>query len=406
LDNGDLTPEKIAAKKQAAGHMMVSFLQAFRELAGTPAEHFHVGPTTQDILDTGLVLQMREAHNLILDQLLRLEEVLCERALAEKGTILMGRTHEQHAVPLTLGFVLAGWANEMRDQIDRAHESEKRWLYGTISGAVGTHNAFAELSDGPGALRLQAAVCERLGLATPPIDLHPRTDRFAEVGANLSAVCSSLGRIGLQIRSWQRSEVAEAEEPYGPERFSSSTMPSKQNPEASEQVEGLATVARALALAAADIQMADHRDSTRMPILYVVLPMNYQLASRALETTTTNLAGLVIRRENMIRNLNDPRLLGQAASERLMIALYKKTGRRAWAHEALHRCSWLSHETGRSLVEVIQADAELSPWFTPVELDALADLTTYTGTAAAQAEAVVAAIRERRGSALAADAGE
>ena len=250
-----LPVERIAAERRLVGHLMVAFLKAFRDVCGPAAEHFHVGPTTQDIMDTGLTLQMRESHELIMKQLRRLEDRLCERALEHKNTVVMGRSHQQHAVPVTFGFILANWASEISDHIEWARESEKRWLLGNLSAAVGAQNTFVELSDVKTARRLQEMVCELLGLGIPVTDLHSRTDRFAEVVTNLSELCSSLGELGLNIASWQRPEVLEVEEPYDIDRYSSSTMPNKVNPERSEEVAGLAKLVRGLALAVQDIQM-------------------------------------------------------------------------------------------------------------------------------------------------------
>ena len=192
-----LTVERIVAEQACVRHVMVAFLKAFRELCGPAAEHFHVGPTTQDILDSGLTLQMKQAHGLILAQLADLQDRLCERALQYKDTVVMGRSHQQHAVPTTFGFVLAVWAKEMSDHIARARESEKRWMLGNLSGSVGAQNSFVELSDIPAARRLQRRVCEKLGLGVPSIDLHTRSDRFAEVTTNLASLCNSLSQIGL-----------------------------------------------------------------------------------------------------------------------------------------------------------------------------------------------------------------
>jgi len=391
-----LTIELINEKKKTLGHIMVSFLKAFRDICGTPAEHFHVGPTTQDILDTGLTLQMREAHYIIMRQMLELEEVLCERAIEFKNTLLMGRTHQQHAVPTTFGFILATWASEITDHIERAKESEKRWLFGNLSAAVGAQNTFVELSDVGTARKLQEIVCTKLGLNTPTLDLHTRTDRFAEVVTNLAELCSSLGKIGINISSWQRSEVMEIEEPHELDQHFSSTMPNKVNPEPSEQVESLAKVVRGFALAIQDLQMLDNRDGTRMPVEFITIPLTYMMVSKALETTIKNLASLVVHKDNMLKNLNHPYVLGQAAAERLMIAMYKKTGEKDRAHTLFHRCARKSREEGRAFKDVVLQDEDVGRLFTAEELEKLFDLTTYTGTAVYQTEETVKVILVKR----------
>ena len=391
-----LSPEAIRAQADRNRHLLVSFLKAFREVCGPAAEHFHVGPTTQDILDTALTLQIREAHVSLLGQCLKLEEVLCDLALAHHDTIMMGRTHEQHALPVTFGLILATWATELRDHITRARESEARWMYGVLSGGVGAQNAFVEMSDTDVADKLQQLFCQKLGLGAPTIDLHPRLDRFAEVVSNLASLCSSLGRIGLNLRSWQRPEVLETEAPYGEEEYSSSTMPGKRNPESVERIEGLASLARCLAQAMQGIPVADHRDSVRIPVEYVAIPMTYMMTSRALATLIPACRGLKVHKEQMIHNLDHPNSFGQAVAERLMIAIYKKTGQRDWAHTLLHDCSQTCYEQGRPLADVVREHPELGKLFDARELAELCDLSTYTGSASAQTVRAVRRIRDLR----------
>jgi len=375
---------------------MVSFLKAFRDVCGLAAKHIHVGATTQDILDTALTLQIGRAHQLTLGQMGDLEETLCARALEHKDTIMMGRTHEQPALPTTLGFILSTWAAEIHDHIERARESERRWRYGVLTGGVGAQNAFVELSDEQTARRLERLFCERLGLPVPLTDLQPRVDRFAEVVTNLAATAGTLGRIGLNLRSWQRPEVLETEIPYGPEEYSSSTMPNKRNPESCEQVEGLAALIRGFAGAMQAIPIADHRDGARIPVEYTAIPLSYMMCARAIETITGNFRGLTVHRERMLQNLVHPATLGQAAGERLMIALYRKTGNKGWAHTVLNECSRISHDENRPYAETVLAHPELRRHFSQAEIGALMDLTTYTGTAASRTEETVAALRAVR----------
>jgi adenylosuccinate lyase len=393
LNLDTLTPARVHDHVRRNRHLMVSFIKAFRAVCGPAAEHFHVGPTTQDILDTALTLQIRDAHWLAMRQTLGLEGALCDRAIEHRDTIMMGRTHEQPALPLTLGFVLGGWAAEVRDHIERAKESEKRWMFGVLTGGVGAQNAFVEMAGEETARRLERMFCDRLGLATPSLDLQTRLDRFAEVVTNLGNLTSTLGRIGLNLRSWQRPEVLETEIPFGAEEYSSSTMPNKRNPESCEQVEGLAALVRCLATAVQGIPVADHRDGVRIPVEYTAIPMSYMMSARALETITRSIRGLTVHKEGMLRNLDHPAALGQAAGERLMIALYKKTGRKDWAHTVLAECSRTSHDDRRPLADVILAHPELSTHFTRQELSRLMDLTTYTGTAGPRTDEAVNAIR-------------
>jgi adenylosuccinate lyase len=387
--------ERVRDHAIRSGHLMVGFLRAFREVCGDAAEHFHLGPTTQDILDTGLALQMVAAADRVREQALQLEALLCGRALQEKDTVMMGRTHEQHALPTTFGLVLAAWASEIRDHIDRLDQSEPRWRIGSVAGGVGAQNAFVELSNQETARELERRVCRRLGLFAPDIQPQGRLDRFAEVVCALASLCGTLARIGLQLRTMERPEVAEIEVTYGDEACSSSTMPNKRNPETIERVEGLAELARGYAQATLSLRMADHRDSTRIPVLYTAVPGAFLLASRALASITSQMESVQANRAVMRANLDHPNVLGQAAAERLMIALYRKTGKKHWAHTRLSECSAISRKSRRPLRLVIEESNDLGAYFSPSELDALFDLATYTGTAAVQAEQAASRIMEK-----------
>jgi adenylosuccinate lyase len=309
---------------------------------------------------------------------------------------MMGRTHQQHALPLTFGFILAGWAKEIRDQNDRLRESGKRHLLGSIVGGVGAQNAFVELVGEERARLLESRVCQSLGLSTPLISLHSRTDRFAEVVGILSAICSSLGKMGMSVASWQRTEVMEAEERSSEQRFGSSTMPNKLNPEQSEQVDGLAKTVRGLASALQDVLMQDQRDSTRIPVQYSSIPISYMMTSKALTTITSTLENLVVNEGNMLANLTHPNYLGQAAGERIMIRLYQKTGKRDWAHTVLRECAQRCREGSLWFRDVVSEHADIGHHFTDAELDEIFDLSTYTGTARRQTDDTVQSLRATR----------
>jgi len=239
-------------------------------------------------------------------------------------------------------------------------------------------------------------VCNKLGLNTPLIDLHTRTDRFAEVVTNLAELCSSLGEFGLNISVWQMSEVMETEEPYDKGQYSSSTMPNKVNPEPSEQIQGLAAVTRSLALAVQGINMPGNRDATRITIEYAAIPMSYMMTSKALESMIRNVSGLIVHEDKMLENLAHPNVMGQAAAERLMIAMYGKIGLKNEAHSLLHEYSRKSREKKMHLKDFILEDDYMSKIFSREELEKLFDLTTYTGTAARQTEELVNFLMSKR----------
>ena len=388
--------EAVVDRRRETGHLMVAFLKAFREHCGPAAEHFHVGPTTQDILDTGLVRMMAESSDVVLDRLTDLEEALCHRALEHAETPVMGRSHAQHAVPTTFGFILAGWAQEAREHFDRLRESEKRWRVVSLSAAVGSRSAFVELGDVESARDLERRVGERLGLSASPIEWHARSDRLAEPVACLASFVSSLSKWALNLRWRQSSEIAETAAPYRPEEYSSSTMPIKRNPEKLEHVIGAAALVRGYASAMESVAVLDNRDGTRVPVQFTALPQSYGLAHRSVETMLATIAGLEVDAEMMRRNLDHPNVLGTAAGERLMIAIYRKTGRRDWAHTTLHDCAVEAAAQGRTLREAVAANAELASMFSPQELDDLCDLSTYLGSAPVETRETVDRLRSTR----------
>jgi adenylosuccinate lyase len=219
---------------------------------------------------------------------------------------------------------------------------------------------------------------------------------LAEPIENLAAAISSLSRMASNLRWWQASEVGETAAPYLPSEYSSTTMPIKRNPEALEHIVGAAALVRGYAAAMQSISMLDNRDGTRTPVELTALPQSYCLAHRSLRTMVSTIEGLEVNAAAMKRNIDHPNVLGAAAGERLMVALYRKTGRRDWAHTVLHDCATLAAAEGKSLGEAVLRHAELGSLFEPTELKALVDLTTYTGSAAVETLGTVGDLRRSR----------
>lgn len=388
--------ERVHSRAQRSGHLMVGFLREFRDICGEAAEHFHLGPTTQDVLDTGLVLQMVEAEDALGSSLQALETMLCTRAREYRDTPMIGRTHEQHALPYTFGFELASWAWELRRHMERAQQATVRWKVGSLSGGVGTQNSFVELSDAETARRLESRMCELVGLPAPLADIHSQFHRFTEVVSNLAMLSSSLGRMGLHLRTLERPEIAEIEQVYSEESCNSSTMPNKRNPEAVERVEGLAQLVSGHAVAMMNVRMADHRDGTRIPTLYTAIPQSYAMTHKAVETLLSAVSTLRARPERMLANLNHPEALCLVPSERIMLALYRRTGRKHWAHSLLSDCTNECRATPRSLGEVLRENREIGQYLSSEELDELLDLGDYLGTSSAQVDRILHELEQSR----------
>ena len=390
-----LPPQVVAQWKGETGHIMVGCIKAFANMCGPAGEYYHLGPTTQDIVDTGLTIQIREAYQLLMKDLLKLEEVLVNLAKEHRTTVMMGRTHHQHAVPLTFGFKVAMWASEIRDDIDRMREMEKRLFVMKLTAAVGSRNTFAYLLGVEKTLEFCNAVAKRVDLTNPPWDPSSRTDRFAELTFNLALLCSTLAEMGLQIRDYQTTEIGELAEPWDPSKqYSSSTMPGKRNPEPSEWQEGLAKMARSNALAMMDIQMVDERDATRMGVEFACIPENFLMAHAAVRTAIRVFSGLEVHKERMRENLYF--LQGTALGEVVMLKLWQKTGKKVTAHTLVHDATMKAMTEKKLFKDALLEMPEVKAFLSPEEIDEITNPEAYIGTAPQQVDAVVKYIEERR----------
>ncbi|MHB1406108.1 MAG: lyase family protein [Desulfitobacteriaceae bacterium] len=390
-----LTPQMIADVKSGAAHLIVSFIKAFAKAVQPWGEHYHVGPTTQDILDTGATLQIREAYAILMKQLRELEAALMEKAIEHKNTVMMGRTHGQHAVPVTFGFKCAIWAGAIRDHIDRFKEIQKRLLTANISAAVGASNTFTYLVGPEKAEKIQDIVSAELKLGRPVMDTHQRMDRFAEYVNHLNLIMMTLAQMGLEIRDLQSTELQEVEEPFDSKnQYSSSTMPNKRNPEPSEWNDGLANIVRGCAVAMSSVTMQHERDATRMASIFGVIPEASLIVSAALATAIKNINGLIVHADNMKRNLYVQN--GIAMAEVLLMALYKKTGQKVTMHTLVHDVSMKAFDERRSFLNVCLEDTKVSSILTKKEIEDCLDPEHYYGTADIQAVNMVNYCKERR----------
>src|SRR5213075_3219133 len=232
------TAERVAEIEQTTDHDLAAFVDAVAEQVGPEGRWFHYGLTSSDVVDTALALQIREAGTLILDGIDRAFAAVVARAEQHRETLQMGRTHGVHAEPTTFGLKLAGWAFELdrgRRRVARALEGMR---VGKLSGAVGTYAATDP--------ELERIACERLGLEPAPTSTQIlQRDRHAELLAALAVAASSLDTFALEIRHLARTEVREAQEPFGAGQKGSSAMPHKRNPVVAERICGLARVVRA-----------------------------------------------------------------------------------------------------------------------------------------------------------------
>lgn len=391
----NVTPAMILEFLNKTKHIGVSLVKAFNQNCHSAGEHYHLGLTTQDVLLTGLTLQMKEAYQLIMRQLLELEDVLLEQSMCYKNTIMVGRTHGQHALPLTLGFTIASWLYEIRDHIDRLQELSKRIFLAKYTATVGTRSTWVFLFGLEKTQKLVAQTAKRIGLDNPPIDIQTRTDRLAEIGFVLANLLTSLGKIGLNIRHLNSEEIGELAEPWDFEyQYSSSTMPNKRNPEASEWLDGLAKIAQGNASALLSITILNERDATRMGPKFKCIADNFLLTSAAVAKATHILKNLHVNEDNMKKNLHMTN--GLAMAEAIMLKLWQKTGKKVTSHTLLRNVSMKAVEHGLDFKQVLLSEAEIMRYLTPAEIEEATQPEIYLGDALEQINAIVDYVKNRR----------
>ena len=389
-----ITPQAVAELYRETGHVIVSLIKAFRAAVPKAGERFHLGMTTQDVLDTGLTLQIRQALRVLVPALFGLEDALLELAMRHRKTVMAGRSEGQQAAPITFGHKIAVFASEIGAHADRLSECAHRLMILTLFGAMGVQSSYCFVVGDENIEAFTRDVGERLGLAVPAVCPHQRTDRFAELGHVLALICSTLGRLGMEIRDLQRTEVAEAAEPWRPEQFSSSTLPQKQNPEVSEWWQGLARLARGASSALTEVYQQHERDISRLAPQLHAIPNLFLYASAALAEATRIVSGLQVHEDRMWANLMIGG--GLTMAESVMLGLAEQSGRKVWAHQLVHDVAIQVATKGGDFIEILAAHPEVAKFLTRKQVLELVRPENYLGTAVAQVNAVRAASRRRR----------
>ena len=366
-------------------HDMMAIVKSIAEVTGDAGRWVHYGATSNDILDTATALQLNESLDLIDTKLRRLLGVLLKRADENKTLVCIGRTHGQHGVPTTYGLRFAIWASEVGRHIERLGQLRPRVVVGQMTGAVGTQAAL-----GPTGMEVQASMMEILGIGS--VDVSNQViarDRYAEYFMFCAGVATTLDKIGVAIRSLQRTEIGEVEEAFGANQVGSSTMPHKRNPIKSEQVCGLARIIRsAVEPALQNNTLWDERDLTNSSCERVLFPESSILTDHCLRLMATVVEGLVINPAAIRRNLAF--LHGINMAESVMIELTKRGMGRQDAHERIRVASMQALAAERSLADVLAGDPDIIRFIPKPEIAALLSPDAYIGTAVQQVERVSA----------------
>ena len=350
-------------------HDVIAFLTNLEEAIGEDSRFVHVGLTSSDVVDTALALQLVEAADRLLAGLDGLRELLRRLALRYRDTVMVGRTHGVHAEPTTFGLKVAGWyaeAGRNRDRLARAREAVR---VGKISGAVGN---FAHVAP-----EIEAEVCCALGLEPAPVSTQiVQRDRHAEFVTTCAIVGGSLEKIATEIRSLQRTEILELEEPFGEGQKGSSAMPHKRNPVSCEQATGLARLLRANAGAALeDIALWHERDISHSSVERIILPDSTILLDYLLAQMTRILDGLVVDPERMRENLD--RSYGLIYSQRVLLALTDAGLARQAAYELVQRAAMRAWRERRPFLECLPEEPGVTARLAPEALKACFDPAWY-----------------------------
>ncbi len=346
-------------------------------------QYCHWGTTTQDITDTALILQVRDALQLIEKHLNSIVQSLQKMAQQYKNTPMIGRSNLQQATPITFGYKVATWLSGFHRHLDRLEQLRPRVLVGEFGGASGT---IATLGDQ--GLKVQALLMDELGLGIPEITYHTIRDTIAEVGCFLGLVTGSLAKISLDVKLIMSTEVAEVSEPFVEGRGSSSTMPQKRNPISCNFIHACAASVRHQVTALLDAMVADHERATGpWEIEWIAIPEIFSLTAGALSQADGMLSGLEIHEKNMLKNLNMTN--GLVCTEAVMMALSNKIGRQR-AHDLIYDICHQPHASDKKLFDLLSENKEISQHLTIEQLKNLLDPERYTGLASVMVDKCVA----------------
>jgi len=386
----NLRLDYIAESTRRVGYPVVALVKELGRIAGDEAARYvHLGATTQDILDTALVLQLRRAFAIVRRDLVALARVLADRAARFRDTPIAGRTHLQHAVPTTFGLKGAGWASPLVTHVERLDQATPRILVVQLGGAAGTLAALG--ANGPAVVE---ALARELALGVPDLPWHAQRDPFAETAALLGLICGSLSKFALDVSLMMQTEVGEVSEPHDDGRGGSSTMPQKRNPIASEYILAATRAVHALVQVMLGSMTADHERATGpLQSESLALPQCVALTAGALIHARSIAEGMTVDTERMRRNLDLTG--GLIMAEAVATALVAPLGRAA-AEAAVARACDRSIAEGVPLAAILRIEPELRPHLTDAEIDRLTNPSLYLGSAGAFVDQLVARVAALR----------
>ena len=363
----------VRAGLEKTGHPLVPLVwELDRVCEGDAGGYVHWGATTQNVTQTGLLLQVRRAHDIFLRQIAVILTTLADLAERTKADLLPGRTHGQHAVPATFGFKVAVWIDELCRHVERLRGCEGRVFVAMLGGGAGTLASLGE----PG-LATQEKMATHLGMRAMSMPARTIGDHQAEYVVLLGMLAATCGKIGREIYTLMKQEFGEVEEPVPPGTVGSSTMPQKRNPKLSQDIIAAAAQIRALVPLALDAMHTEHEaDRTTSIMMSRALTQSCELTGDMLQRLVVLFGGLQVFPARMRENLDLSG--GLIMAEALMLELGKQIGRQR-AHDAVYDAAQASVTQSRSFREMLAADPHVSARLTTPQVDALLDPARYTG---------------------------
>ena len=370
---GRVTPARVSELESVSEHDTAAMVEALSEQVSAKSKLWiHYGLTSNDVIDTSICMQMRDAFSIILPKVAKLGHLLIDRALEFRDLPAVGRTHGQHASIISFGLKFAVWAVEMAKHIERIKEGKKRFLVCKTLGVVGTGSLM-----GDEALEVQKIVAHNLGLH--PVDaatqIVPR-ERFAEMQFCIALIGSTLDKIAIEIRNLQRTEIGEVAEPFRKGQMGSSAVPVKRNPIKSERVSSLARILRSLVnVSMENIASWHERDLSNSANERFVFPMASILLDEMLNAMTTVIRELKVKKERIAYNIEMTK--GQIYAEFMLDALIKKEVARFDAYRDIQRVAFSALESGEHFFDAACRDRNISTRLSKQELAAIFDAKNH-----------------------------
>lgn len=372
VENLDL--DKLGKEMAEISHPIVPMIRQLTNVCDYGyGQYIHWGATTQDIMDTANVLQIKEALDIYERNINTIQNILIEMVKDTKDVVLAGRTHGQHGLPITFAYKAAVWLEEVNRSADRFLELKERILVGQFSGAVGSLASIKEKG-----LELQVEIMKELDLDVPNVSWHASRDNFAELASFMGILGSTLAKVANEVFHLQKTEFTELEEPFNKGKVGSSTMPHKRNPSLAQNIVTMSRILRQNVPLFLESMIHQHeRDMISWQMEWEVLPESSLLFGAILQKTEKLLEGLTINKDRMYKNVSEL-TNGLIMSEAIMIKLGETIGRQE-SHDLVYEACMSAYEQNIDVRELLYKEEIIHSKFTKDEFNEMFEISAYTG---------------------------